>query len=152
MRVVFVVGPPGAGKSTYVRREFQDADVVDLWDFQDYDVASVEAVWQSYLDCEKALKEALVRAKEREENGEDATVVLEHTLLMRKRRPMYVDAVREITDAPIEIHVLFPDEREYKRRCREAGLFLGEYVDMSSYELFEAPREDDGFSEIRYVR
>ena len=151
MRIVFVIGPPGAGKSTYVKKEFPNAEVVDLWNFQKFTSATVESVWKSYQDCEKALKEALERAKKKEEAGEQATVVLEHTLLMAKRRPMYVSAVREITDDPIEVHVVYPNLREYKRRCREAGLFSGEYVQLDAYEMFESPKPEEGFSETVYV-
>ena len=151
MRIVFVIGPPGAGKSTYVKRNFPDADAVDLYDFQE-NCSTVADVARSYDEAEEALREALKRSLEKERRGEDGgTVVLEHTLLRAKRRPQYVDAVRSLTDAPIEIHVVCPSREEYARRCRKTGLFSGPFESYEAYDMLETPKENEGFSKITFV-
>lgn len=151
MRIVFVIGPPCAGKSTYIRKNFQDAEVVDLYDFQE-NCRTVEDVARSYDDAEAALRGAVEKALEREKEGKDGgTVVLEHTLLMAKRRPQYVNAVRSLSDCPIEIRVVCPDKEEYARRCRKAGVFSGFFESYAAYDMLEPPKEDEGFSKITFV-
>lgn len=103
MAIKIVMGPSCAGKSTFIKETFPQATVIDSFNFQK-DFMSINEIMQSYIDCKDALISTIKEGKD---------VVLEHTLLKAKRRPMYIDAIREITDEPINIYVVMPDSDTY---------------------------------------
>lgn len=137
--IAFVIGPSCAGKSTFIKENFPEFKKIDLYDFQT-DNMSVEEVWQSYLECRDALKEAV---------SDNENVVLEHTLLKRHRRDMYIEAVKEVGDFPIDIYVILPDVNTLLERRRARGIklnssrFLQEEIDMC-----DIPIKEDGFNKI----
>ena len=94
MSLTIVMGPSCSGKSHLIKERFSNAKVIDLYDFQERGFVTVESIWQSYVDCAEALKEAL-------KTGED--IVLEHTLLKRIRREWYIEQIREVTNDEIKI-------------------------------------------------
>ena len=143
MSVIFVIGPAGVGKSTYIAEHFPEYKKVDLFDFQE-DFMTVNRVWQSYLDCAEALKTAL---------KENENVVLEHTLLKAHRRTMYIEAVREITDAPIDIYVILPDVKTtMERRIARGFGFISEKSTKEEIDMCDIPTKNDGFREIHVIR
>ena len=104
---------------------------------------SINEIMQSYIDCKDALISTIKEGKD---------VVLEHTLLKAKRRPMYIDAIREITDEPINIYVVMPDSDTYlefsqKRKCEMSK----EMIDIM-YDTLEIPTLDEGFSNIYIIK
>ena len=142
MRIIFVIGPAASGKSTYIKNNFPDAKVVDLWDYQE-NCYSVPDIIKSYMMTEKALKETI-----KQNLNTDNIVILEHTLLMAKRRPQYIDAVRSLTDTPIEVHVMHPSKKVYKQRCESKGI-PPRQMEM---DMLEIPTEDEGFSIIEVIK
>ena len=144
MKIIFVIGPAGSGKSTYIKKNFPDAKVVDLWDFQEnLRRFSVEEIFETYKMAEDALKETI-----KKNLNTDNTVILEHTLLKAKRRPQYIGAVRSITDVPIEVHVMNPSIEIYKERCKSKGISPR----IDELELLEIPVEEEGFSYIKVIK
>jgi predicted kinase len=142
MRVVFVIGPAGSGKSTFIKNNFPDAIVVDLWDYQE-DCYSMQDIIDSYNNAEEALKEAI-----KENLNTDNTVVLEHTLLKQIRRPQYIDAVKSLTDTPIEVFAMNPSQEEYKKRCNSSKKpFYKDYL-----EIYELPEVEEGFGSVTIVK
>ena len=141
MKITFVMGIPGAGKSTYIKEHFKDRKILDLWDFQTHAI-SYDEVWKSYLDIQKELIEAI-------KNDED--VVMEHTLLKGIRRKMYIDSVKEVTDCPIECIIINPPRIELsKRRTERFGDDCDETLNMY-YDALEIPTVEEGFSKITII-
>ena len=142
MRVVFVIGPAGSGKSTFIKNNFPDAIVVDLWNYQRH-CYSIQGIIDSYLKTEEALKEAI-----KENINTDNTVVLEHTLLRQIRRPQYIDAVKSLTDTPIEVFAMNPSQEEYKKRCNSSKKpFYSDY-----FKIYELPESEEGFGSVTIVK
>ena len=147
MHIVIVAGPMCAGKSTYIQKNFPNHTVIDLYAFQDgMDFPTYETVMKSYEECRDALIEAIKR-------GED--VVLEHTLLKQKRRPMYIDAIRSVTDADIEMHWLQPSidtlaHRALERKMRINLKYCREFAE-AVLESAETPTVDEGFSVVKII-
>lgn len=142
MAIKIVMGPSCTGKSTFIKETFPNATVIDLFDFQK-DFMSVDEVMQSYIDCKDALVNAIKENKD---------VVLEHTLLKAKRRPMYINAIKEVTDKPINVYVLIPDKEDYlkfaeKRNCNMSK----EIIDMM-FETLEIPTIEEGFNNIYIIK
>lgn len=139
--VVFVIGPACAGKSTFIKERFKDYKVVDLYDFQRKTFMTTEDIYKSYENCRDALIEAL---KENED------VVLEHTLLLAKRRGMYIDAVRSVTDAPIDVYCILPTSQALRERRIERGAspLISVTAAKSELTMFEVPKKEDGFRNI----
>lgn len=142
MSVVFVIGPPCAGKSYFIKNNFKNYEVVDLYDFQkDIPFITAQEVLISY---EKA-KDALVKAIK---EGKD--VVLEHTLLKAKRRTPYIEAVREVYDGDLECFAIIPNEKTYLARCKERG--ISEYSGKANYSIYEEPQKEEGFDEVYIIK
>lgn len=143
MKISIVMGIAGAGKSTYIKEHFEDIKVIDLFDFQeDINLFSTDDIMKSYEACRDALIEEIKK-------GND--VVLEHTLLKAKRRKMYIDAIREVTDAPIECILIYPKKEELKRRKIKRNIFsCDEHIDAEISTL-EIPKVEEGFSNVDIV-
>lgn len=141
MKITFVMGIACGGKSTYIKNNFSDRKVIDLYDFQK-NRFTVEQIWDSYMECKDSLIEAI-------KNNED--VVLEHTLLRAERRKIYIDAVKEVTDCPIDIVLINPDiktiqERKALRNCNSSETRIREEL-----EVLEIPTVEEGFDSVTIV-
>ena len=139
--VTFVIGPPCAGKSTYIKNNFQDAIVIDLWDFQkDISVFTMQTVADSYQKVLEALVEAI-------KEHPDKDIVLEHTLLREIRRRPYIKAVKEITDSPINCVAVKPDLDTYKEFCKQRKCNFSQ----DAMDMLEIPTIEEGFSIVVLV-
>lgn len=142
MRIIFVMGPACAGKSTFIKENFPEFKKIDLYDFQERWV-TVENVMKSYEECLKALLDVI-------KNKED--VVLEHTFLKAIRRKAYIDAIKEITDTPIEAYFLFPSDEELKENAKQRGIKLNEKTIQLYREIAEFPTIEEGFAQVTLIR
>ena len=112
MKTIFVTGPSFSGKSIYIRNELPDTKVININVFNK--VAEVadnndeleELGLNAYYYCREALQNT-IRA-----SGEDDTIVLECQLLGKEDRAFFIKAVREVTDAPIELVLMWPEEEK----------------------------------------
>ncbi len=143
MSVIIVAGPTCAGKTTFIQDHFPNHTVIDLFQFQkDFLFLSVDAVMESYVKCCDALVEAIKR-------GED--VVLEHTLLKQKRRPMYIDAIREHTDSPIEMYFLMPSDEQLFAQMKERKFAKDIETAKKMKEIAELPTLDEGYAVVHII-
>lgn len=139
MRIVFVIGPSCAGKSTYIKNHFDNYEVVDLYDFQrDFKVITLDTILQSYEQCKSALINCIKQEKD---------VVLEHTLLRAERRKPYIDAVKDLGDYNIDVIVIKPDKETLKERKKSRKC----HTDTSDLELLEMPTFEEGFDNILII-
>ena len=143
MNVIIVAGPTCSGKSTFIKDHFPNHTVVDLFDFQkDLPCICVDTVLASYEHCRDALTAAIDR-------GED--VVLEHTLLKQKRRPMYIAAIREHTDAPIEMYFLMPSDEQLLKQMQERKYANDMRTVIAMKETAELPTLDEGYAVVHII-
>jgi len=150
MRIVFVIGPTNCGKSTFVQENFPDAKVIDMLNYQQmlypYDGKdTIEVALERYEQAKDALQLAI-------RNGED-TIVLEHTLLRKERRPMYINAVRELTDAPIECYAIVPSKNYYYQlsKCLKNTNKLAYQYYLANLDIFDIPTEEE-FDMVSIIR
>ena len=143
MAIKIVMGPSCAGKSHFIKETFPNSKVIDLWDFQkDYHFVSYDIIMKSYIDTKNALIEAI-------KNKED--VVLEHTLLKAIRREMYVKAIKEITDEPINIYVILPDKENFKLFNEKRGFPCNDSELEQMLNILEIPTLEEGFENIYII-
>lgn len=142
MSVVIVMGPACSGKSTFIKEYFKDRTIIDLYDFQSAKNGSLSAVWLSYEDCRDALVEALKSGK---------SVVLEHTLLLRKRRPMYIEAIRSVTDEPIDVYCMVPSIDTLYERIKKRNVRLTRKQAEEALNMLELPVLEEGFENIYLI-
>ena len=144
MAIIIVAGPTCAGKSTFIKENFADKEVVDLFDFQE-NIAffNVTSIMRSYEECRDALIEKIKEGKD---------VVLEHTLLKAIRRKFYIDAIREVTNEPIEIYFLMPEREVYRQQLKERKQPTDDDFIDGSYSILEIPTKDEGYNQVTIIQ
>lgn len=142
-KVIFVMGMSGTGKSTFIKKRFQDEIVLDLLDFQkelwdDHENPTTELVLQSYENIKLEILKQI-------ENHD--TIVVEHTLLKTIRREPYIEALK---DKGIYIvgHYLDITEKCYIERN---GKYLASYLYRNCKMIQELPTIQEGFNEVYIV-
>jgi predicted kinase len=143
MSVIIVAGPTCSGKTTFIKNNFPNHTVIDLFDFQkDIVFASYENIMQSYIECRDALVAALKR-------GED--VVLEHTLLKAMRREMYINAIRSVTDAPVEMYFLMPSDEQLFKQMKERKYPGSIATAQQMKQIAEIPTTSEGYAVVHVI-
>lgn len=142
MSVIIVMGPPASGKSTFIKENFKNKEVIDLFDFQEHILPTYESIWQSYVDCAECLKEKIKEGKD---------VILEHTLLKRKRREWYISQIREVTDDDIIICCILPTINEYYQRCKKRNQPIIKSTAKSMLDELEIPTKDEGYKSVYII-
>ena len=149
MRIVFVMGPVFSGKSNYIKKQFPDARVVKMKVYDEF-ISSASDNDMMYELTENAhyyCREALVNTVRAA--GEDETVVLEHPMLKRDARDFFLNAVREVTDRPVECVVLKTDPEEVKEIADHQPAFIR--LHDSEIGVMDIPGEDEGFCSVTIV-
>jgi gluconate kinase len=117
--------------------------VIDLYDFQGKGFVTVESIWQSYVDCAEALKQAIKEHKD---------VVLEHTLLKRIRREWYIEQIREVTTDEIKIICIVPTVEELLEHAKLRKIYMSKGEAEGMLEILEIPTTDEGYSSIEIIK
>lgn len=142
-RITIVMGIAAAGKSYFIKNNFSNDKIIDLWDFQkDLFYYSYENILKSYEQAKDAFIEAI-------KNNED--VVLEHTLLKAKRRKYYIDEIRRVTDAPINIYVMLPNIDKLKEYRKKRDLNTSEADILEELHVLEIPKKEEGFENVYII-
>lgn len=141
MAVNFVIGPASSGKSHFIKEVFPNSTVIDLYDFQKGTPVNVASVMDSYKKAEEALIEAVKKEK---------NVVLEHTLLRAIRRKPYIEAVKKVTDEPINCYVIKPSMKKFKEYCKKRK--LNYKYEKEAFDVLEIPTKDEGFANIYIIK
>jgi len=149
MRIVFVMGPVFSGKSIYIKKQFPNARVVKMKVYDEF-ISSASDNDMMYELTENAhyyCREALVNTVRAA--GENETVVLEHPMLKRDARDFFLNAVREVTDRPVECVVLKTDPEEVKEIADHQPAFIR--LHDSEIGVMDIPGEDEGFCSVTIV-
>ncbi|GEM_PF-1716355 len=149
MRILFVVGPAFSGKSIYIRKEYPNATVVNISTFNKYAKAAesneeLETIaMNAQLYCTEELRQRIQCAKE------DDVIILEHQLLKKEGRAHYLQAVREVTDTPVECIVLDTDEENVQKvTSREHPLISFHLYEKGKLQM---PSTEEGFASVTVV-
>lgn len=144
MRVTFVMGIPGSGKSHFIKTTFDSkTKVIDLYDFQKNKNCSYDDIWQSYQECQQALVNA---CKEGYEN-----IILEHTMFKKCRRIPYIEAVRTVTNCPIDMVFICPSFDILVERQKQRGIYVSDKYIEDNLDVIEFPTKDEGYATIMVV-
>lgn len=144
--ITFICGVPCAGKTTYREKNFPAMQFVDVYDFQQkFAIKTPDNILRSYqLTIEKAL--------ELSQNGD---VIIEQTLLKRKRRE---DAIKALRDGGYEgeIHLIFiaPPKKTIMKRAKEKlenEWGIEDFVN-ANLEVAELPTNDEDFASITIIK
>jgi predicted kinase len=136
-----VAGYPCSGKTTFIKENFPNTKIIDLYDFQkDKKFLSLYDIYESYKKAGDALLEAC-------QSNED--VVFEHTLLKSIRRKEYIYFLRQNKiDSEIKIYFFIPDEEKHKILISKRGIKNPNELINSHKNITELPTSEEGFSEI----
>ena len=135
-QVIFVMGAPGSGKSTFIKKNlsFKNFQVLDLFDFQNEFMNTAKKVAMSYIALKKKLLELI---------NNDESVIVEHTLLKAKRRAYYLKALKRYR-VPITGYFLDPSIEEFKKR--KTGRDIDYFIACKKGQ--EIPQLQEGFDKL----
>ena len=143
MQITFVIGIPCSGKSTYIKENFPNTKIIDLYDFQkDLKCCTPDTIWESYIKAKDAVLECI-------KNNED--VVLEHTMLRAERRKFYIDAIKEISDAPIDIVLINPLPEVIAKNSEKRNIHKSVESIEWELEILEFPEYEEGYRNITII-
>lgn len=149
MNIYFVMGISCSGKSTYIKNNFPNAIVIDLFDFQTNKRRPLtkDIIMESYQECMDAL---IQRINENKDKNVD--IVMEHTLLRGIRRKPYIDAIRNVCDAPITAIVIIPPMYKLIERNKLRGFSGDATFIQDNLDVLEIPTIDEGFLKVEIVK
>lgn len=148
--VIILIGPPLSGKTTWIRENLNDVEVISRDEILMYVYGSrnyTEAfknVDQKIVD--KVLHETFIRL-----NNEKKNVVVDMTHMGSKRRKMNLNY---FSDDYYKLGVIFPilSKEEYKRRNEkrksQESKDIPERVIKSMISSYQPIREDEGFDKV----
>lgn len=142
MKIIFVMGPSCAGKSTFIKKNFPDMKVLDLFEYEERIGFSIPAIKEAYKQIEKDLVDCV-------KNNED--IIMEHTLLKAIRREVYIKAIKEVSDSPIIGYFLLPSDDEIKANAKKRRVKMSDSELKNVREILDIPSIEEGFSEIHIV-
>lgn len=143
MAVTIIMGPACSGKSFYIKSNYQNSTVIDLYDFQKKGFSNISDVWKSYEDCAEALKKAI---------KENKNVVLEHTLLKKIRREWYISQIREVTDENIDIVCIAPSPETLCKRAKSRNININTEDAKKELSILELPTIDEGYANVKIIK
>jgi predicted kinase len=148
--VIILVGPPLSGKTSFIRQNFPDTEVIsrdeilmDVWGSKNYDEA-FNGVNQREVD--RVLHQRMVSANDAHRN-----VIIDMTHMTSKRRKNNLDY---FSDDYYKLAIIFPilDESEYERRnlkrAAEENKSIPMHVIKSMISQYQTIREDEGFDKV----
>lgn len=142
MKIIFVMGPSCAGKSTFIKQNFPDMKVLDLFEYEERIGFSIPAIKEAYKQIEKDLVDCV-------KNNED--VIMEHTLLKAIRREVYIKAIKEVSDSPIIGYFLLPSDDELRANAKKRRVKMSDSELKNVREILDIPSVEEGFSEIHII-
>lgn len=147
--ICFVIGMPGVGKSTYIKENFKNEIIMDVFEYQ-----GKYGVVEGYYRMMDDLKNIIVSPER-----ENKDIVVEHTLLRKQRRKEYIDAIRTVSDE--DIVLVFIDKNDNKiyqqllKRYKETEPNIEEKTIKNikrqiniHRDILEKPTSDEEFSKI----
>ena len=157
-KVVFVIGTNASGKTEFINRQFasQEAAVLNIYDYQQraYEEAGYGKMipfGAEYRCLKRANEMHLSDILDALRQGRD--VVAEQTFFKAKRRISYIDEIRKVADAKIEVYVMCPSDKQWEENIKKRN-FRGslQYYKEQAEREFEFPNPVEGFDAIYEVK
>jgi predicted kinase len=148
--VIILIGPPLSGKSTFVRNNFPDTEVIsrdeilmEVWGNRNYDEAFANV---NQREVDKVLHSRMVAANEQHKN-----VIIDMTHMTSKRRRVNLEY---FSDDYFKLAIIFPilEEQEYERRNAkrmiEENKNLPMHIIKRMISQYQPISEDEGFDRV----
>lgn len=147
--ICFVIGMPGVGKSTYIKENFKNEIIMDIFEYQ-----NKYGVIEGYYKMMNDLKNIIVSPERR-----DKSIIVEHTLLRKQRRKEYIDAIRAVSDEDIVLVFIDKNDNKIYQQMLKRYKETEPDIDKRTMEnikkqinahrsLLEKPTSDEEFSKI----
>ena len=154
-----IIGVPASGKTHWINncREFKDMEKLDIYTYQqlvrkEFTDEEYTSSHDTYSILFEANERIITDIVDLVKTGKD--VVVEHTLYKMKRRLQIIDAVRKVSDVPIEIYLMQPSDEQLQKNCERKDA-EDEYMfsrGKRQMEDVELPSVDEGFTKTFYVK
>jgi predicted kinase len=148
--VIILIGPPLSGKSSFVRKEFPNTEVIsrdeilmEVWGSRNYDEAFSNV---NHKEVDRILHQRMTTANRSHKN-----VIIDMTHMTSKRRKSNLEY---FSDDYFKLAVIFPilDDSEYERRnskrMAEENKNIPMHVIKNMISQYQTIREDEGFDKI----
>lgn len=142
--IKIVMGVACGGKSYFIKNNFPDATVLDVFDYQKRRKRETFSNYKALSLANEDIKNDLVKAI-----LDNKDVVMEHTLLKAMRREPYIKAIREVTDRDIDIYCVCPSQEQFAKNLKERDIELWEVAGM--WDVLEMPTKYEGYSHVYIV-
>lgn len=156
--IYILVGPPAAGKSTWIQKEFQgECHVVStddiIQEIADDEGKTYNEVFQKYI---KAAEAIMWQEFDRMINGDYSPIVIDRTNMNVKARVRFFERLRNFHKGHgYKLHaVVFPkpDDVEHARRLNSRpGKTIPPEVVRSMLASFQMPTEAEGFESVTII-
>ena len=148
--LVVMVGLPGVGKSTVIKRDYPNYTIVSSDDiiekYAEKEGRTYDEVFQKYIgQATSEMKSNFRRAIQNNEN-----IVWDQTNLSKKKRD---GILNQVPQHYRKIAVVFnvSDTTRYERMGQRHGKSIPAHVIQSMEKAYQAPSRDEGFDDIRVI-
>ena len=147
MSVTFVCGIPCSGKTTFIEKFYNGVKKLDIRDYQQRQkFCNVASLLVAQEDAMNDLSKIALQ--------ED--VVMEHTLLLRKRRLEQIKHLRENGyTGEINLYFIFPDKEKFVAnfiKRNDSSVEIAESFLKRHMETLELPDETEGFDKMFIIK
>lgn len=156
--IYILIGPPAAGKSTWVEKEFQgeiftvssDDIIQEIADEED---STYDEVFAKYA---KVAEKMMWEDFDHLVGGDYTPIIVDRTNMSVKSRRKFFERLRNFHKGHgYQLHaVVFPkpEDAEYERRLNSRpGKTIPEFIINSMLASFEMPTESEGFTSITVI-
>lgn len=156
-KLTLVIGTVATGKSYYIEkilRPSPQVDVLDIYDYQERvyhehgvgDKSPIHEQFRCLMDANNLLLDDILKRL-----AAGCDVVAEQTFYKAKRRITYIDAIRKIPDATIEVYVMSPSESLWRSNLKEREMEDCFQRIQRERAAIEFPNVSEGFDAIYEV-
>lgn len=156
--IIFLIGVSGSGKSYQAARLFPNHTHLTMGHYQnllwDEHTASGGAPSISSSDYRQQLFRAneLLLADALKHIGMGEPVVIEGTFYKAKRRIAFTDAIKKITNEPMDIYLVSPSETRFRENLRLRHLEEEQDLLREERKQIEFPNRAEGFAHVFELR
>ena len=155
--IYILVGPPAAGKSTWVEKEFQgECFVVSSDKIIEEIAAEKNQTYDEVFYYVKVAEAMMWQEFDKAVETKHDPIVVDRTNMSVKSRRRFFERLRNFHKGHgYQLHaVVFPkpEDAEYERRLNSRpGKTIPEFIINSMLASFEMPTESEGFASIRVI-
>lgn len=146
-KLIFLVGPPACGKSTYAKRTFQNDHTIIL----SSDGIRKELFGDENIQTENEAVFSTLYERMRKSLKEQKDVVIDATNINKQTRKYVFDALGNTPAEKIAIVIDTPKEICHKLNKGRRRV-VPDYVIDKYFDIFEMPTFEEGFDKIEKIK